>query len=39
MTEQCGEMTEKQDYAHVLALGTERLVVPVTVMEKTESRS
>lgn len=33
------EMTEEQVYAHILALGTEWLVVPVTMMEKTGGRN
>lgn len=32
-------MTEKQDYVHILALGTGWVVVSVTVMEKIGSRS
>lgn len=39
VTEQCGEMTERWGYAHTVASGTEKLVVPVTVVEKTGGRS
>lgn len=37
--DRCGEMTEKQDDVHILSSGTEQLVVPATMMEKTAGRS
>ena len=34
VTDQCGKMTEKQDFVRILALGTGWLVLSVTVRQE-----